>query len=109
MHMDQKRFLLFIVLSMGLLIGSNSFVVPWMGWGPRPPKKPAQNEVARRDHPDEGDEVVARPEKLDAEVGPAADDSPADEQVAADAPRKAAERPATDDVPERATEPAEPQ
>ncbi len=42
--MDQKRFLLFIVLSMGVLIGWNAFVMPRFL---PPPKKP--NLAAEKD------------------------------------------------------------
>src|SRR5262249_19614476 len=53
--MDQKRFLLFIVLSMGVLIGWNAFVMPRF----LPPKKP--NAVAQKE-PDKkaaGERLVA--------------------------------------------------
>ncbi|MGQ0634408.1 MAG: membrane protein insertase YidC [Planctomycetaceae bacterium] len=87
--MDQKRFLLFIVLSMGILIGWNSVVAPWLGWG-RPAKKPvANNEVARQNQPADED-VAAAPGKLDAAVGAAeTDKSPAEPEMAAEAEPKA--------------------
>lgn len=96
--MDQKRLLLFVVLSMSILIGWNAFVVPRIK-----PNKPAPRAAERGHHePDRpADEAVAdKPAAArDAEVGPGARgdaqtaetgaDVPADEKPVEAAPAQA--------------------
>jgi YidC/Oxa1 family membrane protein insertase len=74
--MDQKRFILFIVLSLGILIGWNTFVVPRFF----PPAKKPANVAEQKDGKPAADGAEAKPgdvaaaegtEKKDAEVGPA--------------------------------------
>src|SRR5258708_8169460 len=66
--MDQKRFLSFIILSMGILIGWNAFVMPRF----KPPNKPkaAQNQPAKAAENAEARDAAGRQRDL-ADRGPA--------------------------------------
>ena len=75
--MDQKRFLVFIVVSMGILIGWNVFVMP--RFLPPPKPKVAQKQADRKDddqqpaekQDQEGDKgLAAGPAKAAEDCGP---------------------------------------
>ncbi len=124
--MDQKRFLTFIILSMGILIGWNAFVMPRLQ-PPRKPKAaqnqpdkiandaeaknaagrqrdPADRDVADRNVADRGPAVGAgKPEDEGASDEKNAEANPAQDKAPADAKNpdveKLADQPAARDVP----------
>ncbi len=112
--MDQKRFLLFIFLSIGILVGWNLFVVPKL----MPPKaKQAAQNAANEKAGDKAADKEPASDKADAggnqvaekpsQVGPgqAEDDasSPDNGQAAANQPD--GKKPAGDQIPEKVKEP----
>ena len=106
--MDQKRFIVFIVLSMSILIGWNVFIVP--RFLPHPKAKPAiQNAQGEKAGEKPGDKAQAgeKPQVADKQpdVGPArpADEPPEGENAAADKP--SGDKPSSDQAQAAAEKP----
>ncbi|MGE5192111.1 MAG: hypothetical protein ACM3U2_06370, partial [Deltaproteobacteria bacterium] len=102
--MDQKRFLVFIVVSMGILIGWNVFVMP--KFLPPPKPKGAQNQVEK------GEAVEKQPEVADkgGAAGPGEAEGEAGEPVkefAPDGAKPAAAEKATEEPAAEAEKPDE--
>ncbi len=97
--MDQKRFLLFIVLSMGILIGWNAFIMPRFLPPPKKPNAAAQNDADKKEEGRQDGKQGADDKRLVAddqkegedEKSPAVADKPETDKPEADKPDADAE------------------
>lgn len=103
--MDQRRFILFIVLSMAILIGWNAFVVPRLMPPRAKPAPVAQGDQAEKKADDKvpvADQAADKKTEVAAgkpEDEPAGDEKPGDQNAQA-AVKKPADDPANDRAPE---------
>lgn len=100
--MEQRRFLLFVTLSLAVLMGWSYFVVPVLF--PKPAKPPAGQAAADDDqNPDENEAAPANPDKDqagDADVvaaNPEAENPELDKPAAGEPEQDAPDKPADDD------------